>query len=189
MDDAELVRQVCEAADGRAYAALVRRHQGPLRAWLRRLLNGDVQLADELAQETFLRAYRSLATWRGEAAFRSWLIRIALSAWHDQLRRPSVWSVPAQDASSPSEVAAPREDAASEAGVADDPAEQVARRLDIDRALSRLSPAQRAVVVHACWGDLSQSEISEVMGLPLGTVKTHHRRAMAILAQALEDLA
>ena len=65
----------------------------------------------------------------------------------------------------------------------------MASRVDIDRALDRLPTAERTVVLHACWGDLSQAEIAELTGMPLGTIKALHRRAMKRLHEWLEGTA
>ena len=163
-------------AHGPDFEALVREHQGFVRAWLRRLTRGDIALADDLAQDTFLRALRAADTFRGDAQPRTWLARIAINVWHDHLRHFKARAgshTQSLDTICPEDVhgldvpdgAAPL-------------ADTVTNRLDIDRALERLPTAERTVVLHACWGDLSQAEIAELTGMPLGTIKTLHRRAM-----------
>lgn len=163
------------------FESLVRQHQGFIRAWLRRLTGGDTALADDLAQDTFLRALRGLAGFRGEAQPRTWLARIALHAWHDHLRAKQRSPVLASGAW-PSE-----DDPADDTpgyGLTHsiDPgpsvADLVANRVDLERALQQLSEGERTVIIHACWGDLSQSEIAELTGTPLGTVKSLYRRGM-----------
>jgi RNA polymerase sigma factor (sigma-70 family) len=72
--------------DAHAFSALVRRHQSPVRGFLRRL-SGDDGLADDLAQETFLKAHRALAGWRGERGMVSWLLSIAWRCWLDEQRK------------------------------------------------------------------------------------------------------
>lgn len=164
---------------GLAFEDLVRAHQGFVRAWLRRLTRGDAQLADDLAQDTFLRALRALPGFRGDSHPRTWLARIALNVWHDHLRRSGARPQPSPLLLGPDD-AAPD----SSPDVPDDapgPADVVANRLDLDRALQRLPEAERTVIIHACWGDLSQSEIAALTGLPLGTVKTLSRRGLARL--------
>ena len=79
--DTELVARVLASDDRRAFAELVRRHQSAVRGLLRRLCAGDAAQADDLAQETFLRAYRSLKGWRGEGRLSPWLYRIAWNGW------------------------------------------------------------------------------------------------------------
>ena len=163
-------------AHGPEFEALVREHQGFVRAWLRRLTHGDADLADDLAQDTFLRALRAADTFRGDAQPRTWLARIALNVWHDHLRR---FKARAEAHTQSLDTTCPEE--AHGLDVQDDAAalaDMVTSRLDIDRALERLPTAERTVVLHACWGDLSQAEIAELTGMPLGTIKTLHRRAM-----------
>lgn len=161
------------------FGGFVRRHQARLRVWLRRLVNGDATLADDLAQEAFLRAYRARHGFRGEASAHTWLVRIALSAWQDHQRSQSAWPVVRW------EEGRDADDTHPDAPVEED----LGLRMDVDRALNRLTPAQRAVVIHACWADMSQSEIAQALDLPLGSVKTHYRRAMRRLAADLEDRA
>src|ERR1700691_90164 len=78
MNDSDLVARAL-AGDGAAFGALVRQHQSMLRGFLRRLPRGDWALADDLAQETFLEAWRKLAQFRGDGSFAGWLTRIAWS--------------------------------------------------------------------------------------------------------------
>lgn len=194
--DAELVRRSLEEPDARAFGQLAQRHQAPLRAWLRRLLEADAAWADDLAQETLLRAFRSRSQWRGDASFRSWLLRIAVHVCRDHQRAPSVWTVSADGTDALWDERTEGPSHAPDAslnppgpGREDDLAALVAQRLDIDRALQRLSPAQRAVIVHVCWGDLSLAETAVVLDRPLGTVKTHYQRALVHLRSSLQSLA
>jgi RNA polymerase sigma-70 factor (ECF subfamily) len=156
---------------------------------MRRLTKGDVHLADDLAQDTFVRALKAAPGFRGEAQPRTWLARIALNVWHDHLRRARIRPVSlsfltasCEDAGQADEyrAARPGDGAVDGAEAAQSSlADMVAIRLDIDRALARLPEAEREVVIHACWGDMSQAEIALATGLPLGTVKGLHRRAMS----------
>ena len=85
--DADLIARVLAAGDPNAFGELVRRYQSPVRAFLRRLTRGDAALADDLAQETFLRAWRKLETFRAEARFSTWLFGIAVNEFRARLRR------------------------------------------------------------------------------------------------------
>ena len=77
LSDIDLVTLAKAARDSAAFEALVRRHQAPLRAFLIRL-TGEPALADDLAQEAFLKAHRALDAFRGGSSFRSWLFAIAM---------------------------------------------------------------------------------------------------------------
>ncbi|MCZ8172204.1 MAG: sigma-70 family RNA polymerase sigma factor, partial [Brevundimonas sp.] len=87
--DHALVARVLLTDDRRAFEQLLRRHQGMVRAQLRRLLHGDEARADDLAQETFLLAWRKLYQFRGEARFSTWLYSIAYSCFLQAYRKRS----------------------------------------------------------------------------------------------------
>src|SRR5580765_5663432 len=87
LTDAQLIARVVVHDDRHAFSELVRRHQSSVRATLRRLTAGNHALADDLAQETFLLAYRKLATFRQEAQFSTWLYRIATNAFLTDARK------------------------------------------------------------------------------------------------------
>jgi DNA-directed RNA polymerase specialized sigma24 family protein len=84
--DRNLVEQALRTGDARVFGLLVRRHQGKVRAQLRRLLGDDPELADDLAQETFVLAWRKLEQYRGESRFSTWLYRIAHSCFQQHWR-------------------------------------------------------------------------------------------------------
>ncbi|HQZ46706.1 MAG TPA: sigma-70 family RNA polymerase sigma factor, partial [Usitatibacteraceae bacterium] len=85
--DAQLVLAVVAHDDREAFSHLVRRHQSMVRSVLRRLAKGDQGLADDLAQETFLLAWRNLRSFRFDSRFSTWLYRIAFNTWLSQARR------------------------------------------------------------------------------------------------------
>src|SRR5262249_41015547 len=85
--DAELILAVLQRDDRAAFAELVVRHQSKVRTLLRRLARGDAALADDLAQETFVLAWRNLRAFRFEARFSTWLYRIAFNAWRSDARK------------------------------------------------------------------------------------------------------
>ena len=87
LTDADLVARVLLDDDHHAFAELVRNHQSSVRGLLRQLVRADVSLADDLAQETFLRAYKNLRSFRGEARFSTWLYRIAYNCFREDARK------------------------------------------------------------------------------------------------------
>src|SRR4030095_11240529 len=87
LSDAELIARVVVRDDRHAFSELVRRHQSAVRATLRRLTSGNHALADDLAQETFMLAYRNLKSFRQEAQFSTWLYRIATNAYLADARK------------------------------------------------------------------------------------------------------
>jgi len=168
VSDAQLIARVLVKDDRHAFGELVRRHQSAVRAALRKLTSGNHALADDLAQETFLLAYRNLKSFRQEAKFSTWLYRIAYNAFlADARKRKELPLVEDEDA--------------EDSGIPDDAATPVARTaalsVDLERAMARLSDAERAAIVQCYHNDLSHEEAAFVLGCPVGTVKTHILRA------------
>jgi RNA polymerase sigma-70 factor, ECF subfamily len=152
-----------------AFAELVRRHQGQVRGLLLRLC-GDRTLSDDLAQEVFLRAYRGLVGFEGRSSFGTWLYRIAYNVYLNHRTRSKQWGALPEDYDV---AAAAPEDALS-------PPRSDLRR-DLRAAIDTLPDRYRAVVVLYYMQDVPYPEISEILELPLGTVKTHLHRAKKIL--------
>ena len=160
------------ADDARAFEQLVRRHQGMVRAQLRRLLHGDAARADDLAQETFLLAWRKLPQFRGEARFSTWLYRIAYSCFLQSMRNR--------------QHAAP-DTSGNAAATQPSVSGEVALRLDLERAMRGLSSDEQAVLLHVAQLGLSHDEAAYVLSMPLGTVKSHARRGKDKLRTLLAD--
>jgi RNA polymerase sigma-70 factor, ECF subfamily len=146
--------------DRGAFSELVWRRQSWLRNLLRRLCR-DPALADDLAQQVFLKAWRSLPQLKSPAAFGGWLRRLAINTWLAEARA----GARAQLRHEPGEVPAAT-------ALVPDAAEQ----LDLDRALATLTATERLCVVLAYSEGMSHGEISAATALPLGTVKSHVRR-------------
>jgi RNA polymerase sigma-70 factor, ECF subfamily len=168
-------RLVARAAigDSRAFAELVRAHQGYLRKLLGRVCRGDQARADDLAQEAFLRAWRALPKFRGEARFRTWLTRLAYSSLSAE--RPSL---PLMDDLIPE---------SGELAEHDDFSPAIDWHIDLDRALGSLSEPQRHALLLTYCADLSHTEAAQVLGWPLGTLKTQVLRARVHLRAQLES--
>ena len=145
--------------DAAAFSELVRRRQSALRNLLRRL-SRDAALADDLAQQTFLKAWRALPQLRSVGAFGAWLRRLAVNTWLEHVR-----------AAPPPAVALDEELVTVPGGAASADAQ-----LDLDRALAQLAPQERLCVVLAYSEGMSHGEISRATALALGTVKSHVRR-------------
>jgi RNA polymerase sigma-70 factor (ECF subfamily) len=160
--EAMLVARVVANDDRAAFELLVRRYQSPLRLFLRRLARNDAARADDLAQETFIKLYRSIGTYRGQAKFSSWLYRIAWNTFlNDQRGR-----VP--EAIFDEILHAPVDDSAQAAGDA----------ADVERALGSLGDRQRAVFDLHYRKGMSHAEIATVLELPAGTVKSDLSRGL-----------
>jgi RNA polymerase sigma factor (sigma-70 family) len=173
--EAEIAAWLAHARQGdrHAFAHLVRAHQSRVRLQLRRLAHGDTALADDLAQETFVQAWLHLNDFRGDARLATWLHRIALTRFLQHVRRPQL----------PMEWRDPDAEAAGDPG--HDPRAVEGLGRDVERALQALSEIQRLAVVHCFHLDLSHAEAAQVLGLPLGTLKSHLDRAKARLRELL----
>ena len=175
---------VAEAAAGNreAFDELVRRHQVRIYRLARVLAGGDGD-AEDLAQETFIRAFRGIARFRGDSSFGTWLHRIALNVIKSHVsrraRRPRVVS------STPD---ATRESLIENIASQDDFELVIHRRQAIDDALGTLPADHRSLVVLRDIQGLEYHEIASITGLPLGTVESRIFRARQRLRPLLEHL-
>jgi RNA polymerase sigma-70 factor (ECF subfamily) len=179
--DAALIARAVVAGDRHAFAELVRRHQSAVRACLRKLTAGNHALADDLAQETFVLAWRHLAGYRHEARFSTWLYRIATNCWlaHERKRKEELLGDAADEVADDAGTAF-----AAEAS-APDHARGATMKLDLERALAVLSEGERAAIVQCYYNDLSHEEAAIVLSMPVGTVKTHVLRGKQKLRAVL----
>lgn len=164
------------AGDRAAMTSLVQRHQGRVRGLLLRLSGGDGPLADDLAQEVFLRAFRGLVGFRGKAAFSTWLYRIAYNVFINHRARTRSFAPlpPDYDAKTPAPrdaLSAPRSDL----------------RRDLETAIQRLPERYRTVVILYYLEEVTYPEIADILDVPLGTVKTHLHRAKRALRRLMVD--
>ena len=174
-EDAGLVA-AAQAGSHAAFAALVRRHESRVRGLLFRLCR-DPALTEDLTQEVFLRAYRGLAGFEARARLSTWLHRIAVNlVLNHRARVPAVAALP--DDGRELAIVAPQD--------AHSPGRAALRR-DRSAAIARLSPAYRSVVELHYAGELGYLEIAHALEMPLGTVKTHLRRAKAQLRDLLPE--
>jgi RNA polymerase sigma factor (sigma-70 family) len=169
--DSELIARTLASRDSAAFGELVRRHQSAVRRFLRQLTAGDGAQADDLAQDTFLEAWRHLDRFRGEARFSTWLLGIA----HNYARNARRRARPTMPEGLPESV--------DESAVS--PALTTERRQDLAGALQQLSPEEQSVLHLSYQQGLSHAEISAVLGSPIGTVKTSLARSKEKLRRLL----
>jgi RNA polymerase sigma-70 factor, ECF subfamily len=181
--DAELVERTIAGRED-AFRALVARHQRGVFNLLTRMLRNP-SLAEELAQDTFLKAFKHLRSYDSRYKFSNWILRIAHNAAIDAMRRSGPPEVSLDE---PGE----RDGTTLAEAVADPRAGgglQALERRDLSRALDaalgRLRPDYRQLVVLRYQEELSYEEISGITGLPLGTVKSHLHRARLEMAEFL----
>jgi RNA polymerase sigma factor (sigma-70 family) len=167
---ASLVARVVADDDRAAFELLVRRYHSPLRNFLRRLTRDDIERADDLAQETFLKLYRSIHTYRGQAKFTTWLYRIAYNTFLNDRRKrvpeeefDEMYHTPAADARS-----------------------SRAHETDVDAALLHLTTRQRAIFDLHYKKGMTHHQVASALELPLGTVKSDLTRGRSKLKEILE---
>jgi RNA polymerase sigma-70 factor (ECF subfamily) len=168
--DLELAARVAGSDDQAAFQQLVERHEAAIRGFLRRLLAGDHGTADDLAQETFLLAYRKIPGWKGSGTFSSWLHTIAYRQFLQFRRKHQRQQVMAEP---------------PDAGF--DPGQAVDAEILLPRLMRLVSAEERACITLAYATGMTHPEIVDITGLPLGTVKTHISRGRQKLQQWLKD--
>jgi RNA polymerase sigma-70 factor (ECF subfamily) len=167
-----------------AFEQIVRRYQRPIISLIARM-TGDRALAEDLAQETFVKAFRSLAAFDTTRRLSSWLFRIAHNTAIDAMRRsrPPQAAPPAGlDAGDPTSADAPDEPSTPPAP---DPVERRELGNALEAALAELRPDQRAAIVMRYESGLSFDEIGTVLGVPEVTARSHVHRARKELARLL----
>lgn len=173
-DDA-LVRRA-RAGDADAFGVLVERHGDRVYRVCLRML-GDREEARDAAQDALVSGFRRISGFRGDAAFSTWMHRIAVNACHDALRRrarqPMLHVVEDERQAEPPPVA--------------DHADRVADAIGVETALARVPEEFRAALVLADVEDLPYEEIAAILGVALGTVKSRVHRGRVALGRALGE--
>ena len=168
--DLTLVAQVVIFGNKRAFDALVKKYQSSVRRYFLHQTLGDEPLSDDLAQETFIKAYTHIATFKNLSNFSTWLFQIAYNVFFDYIRTRKEtsgledWET---DASCRTEQKSP------------------GTKMDIYRGLAQLKEVERTCITLHYMEDLSTDKISAITGLPTGTVKSHLSRGKEKLANFL----
>jgi len=181
--DAQLVQQALGGSQD-AYRALVDRHSRAVFTLVVRMVR-DEGVAEELAQDAFVKAFGALRSFDPSYKFSNWILRIAHNVAIDHLRRARPPIVSIDDEALGRDMADVLADAREPSAF--DRAMRRDFRDDLDAALATLRPEFRRLVVMRYLEDMSYEDISEVVGLPLGTVKSHLHRARAALGRLLAD--
>jgi len=179
--DPDLVALALDGSE-KASRELVRRYERPVYNLIARMV-GNPALAEDLAQETFLRMFRGLKSYDPGQKFSNWLFRIAHNLTIDHLRLRRLDTVPLDE-----DPAGRSIEERVVAGPADDPVRALERAdlaAAVERGLARLRPEYRQLVVLRYIEELSYEDIVEVTGLPLGTVKSFLHRARAAMVVIL----
>lgn len=175
--DDELVARY-QRGDRDAFAVLVQRHQTRVYNLSLRMM-GNPEDAADATQDAFIQALRKLSGFRGDAAFTTWMHRVTVNACYDILRKrrrqPMLHLLP-DDSDAPAREPGPP---------APDHADEVTGRLDAQEALARIPDEFRAVLVLADVHDLPFQQISEILDIPVGTVKSRAHRGRIALAKTM----
>jgi len=157
------------AKDGLAFDELVKRFQSRVRGFMHRLCN-QPDLAEDLAQQAFLKAWNSISQLRNPGAFTGWLNRVMVTVWIEEVRRHKLETIELE-----------------ETVVVEASKQTPGERVDLDAALSQLPGAMRLCLVLAYNNGLSHQEIADATKIPLGTVKANISRGTARLRVLLLD--
>ena len=172
LNDIALVAQVVVLGNKRAFDTLVKKYQSPVRRFFLHQTLGDEELSDDLAQETFIKAYTHLASFKNLSNFSTWLFSIAYNIFYDYIRNRKEtsgledWEV---DATYQTEQ------------------RRIGEEMDIYRGLSILKEAERTCITLRYMEDLSVDKIADITGMPSGTVKSHLSRGKEKLANFLKQ--
>lgn len=165
--EAKWLAKVMVANNHHAFTQLVKLHQSQVRNYARRLAKGDITLADDLAQETFVIAYEKIQSFKNEGSFAGWLLKICYHQFLAYLRRNKFEYT----------------DEEPEIEIKD----EVETELMLLKAMSVLSPEERSAVTLHCSLGHSHGEIVDIMKIPLGTVKSHINRGKIKLSEYIQQ--
>ena len=171
LNDIALVTQVAVFHNKRAFDQLVRKYQSPVRRFFLNQTLGDAQLSDDLAQETFIKAYTNITKFRGLSSFSTWLMRIAYNVFYDDVRsRKQTEDI---DSSATLRQSASTGDSNL--------------KMDLYAALNLLKPDERTCITLQLIDGYPIDQISKITGIPENTVKSHLRRGKEKMTIYLKD--
>ena len=171
LSDISLVTQVAVLQNKKAFEQLVRKYQSPVRRFFLNQTLGDEQLSDDLAQETFIKAYVNITKFRGMSSFSTWLMRIAYNVFYDDVRsRKQTEDIDTSSAVRQS----------SKSGDSN-------LKMDIHAALALLKPDERSCVTLQLIDGYPVDQISKITGINENTVKSHLKRGKDKMANYLKE--
>jgi len=157
-NESELIAKVLLNNDKQAFSEIVQYYQQAVRQYCRRLSAPDHSLADDIAQDTFIQAYKKLSMYQGTGKFQGWLFRIAYFQFLQYLRSKKVTEELSEEISIP------------------DNNEHALQSRDLESAMSQLPTTERTCLTLQYSFGYTQQEISEIIEMPLGTIKSHCKR-------------
>ena len=188
LTDLTLIAQVSVDSSGRAFERLVRKYQSPVRRFFLNQTAGDTMLSDDLAQETFIKVYVNISSFRQLSSFKTWLFKVAYNVWQDYVRsnKPTLSLITESPAEGENKgtksIGSVVYD--SESGAGTDSSEA---SLDLNSAMKTLTENERTCVTLALIEDLPMEKVAAITGIPAGTVKSHIHRGKHKLAEYLKQ--
>ena len=176
LSDIALVTQVAVFHNKKAFDQLVRKYQSPVRRFFLNQTMGDEQLSDDLAQETFIKAYVNITKFRGLSSFSTWLMRIAYNVFYDYHRGLKVKGDRLKEISSVADI--------SPSALHTPPS---TIKMDIYAALALLKPDERTCITLQLIDGYPIEQISKITGIGENTVKSHLKRGKDKMANYLKD--
>jgi RNA polymerase sigma-70 factor (ECF subfamily) len=171
-DEASLIERALTQRDNAAFSSLVELHQGKIRAFLVRL-SKSYDLADDLAQETFISAYRRLSTFAGKGSFQGWLFRIAYNCFMQHIRSSKRRTEVTDEFSAQHEI------------LEDNYENLSSQQIDLENAMQQLNEQENASITLCHGYGHSHQEAADILQLPLGTVKSSILRGKEKLREIL----
>lgn len=172
LNDISLVARTIVFHDNRAFDALVKKYQSPVRRFFLHQTLGDKELSDDLAQETFIKAYTHLTSFKNLANFSTWLYRIAYNVFYDYIRnRKETEDLETRQVD----------------GRYHTEQDNVETQIDVYESLKHLREEERTCIILFYMEDLAIDKISAITGMPKGTVKSHLSRGKEKLSNYLKQ--
>ena len=170
LNDISLVAQVVVFKNTKAVDELVKKYQSPIRRFFLNLTCGDSELSDDLAQDTFIKAYTNIASFKNLSSFSTWLYRIAYNIFYDYIRsRKETNDLDAREVDAISSVEQ----------------DNLGQKMDVYQSLKTLKEIERTCITLFYMEDVSIEKIAGITGCPVGTVKSHLSRGKEKLANYL----
>jgi RNA polymerase sigma factor (sigma-70 family) len=170
------------AGDARAFEQLYRRHVRRIYGLCCRLVNGDERRAEQATQDAFVRAWEKLGSFRGDSQFSTWLHRLTVNLVLGEYRLMRRW-VSFDDLLVD---AAGDAEGEGDAAFGEHPQQRIGERLDLERALAKLPPGARSVLLLHDIEGYKHEEIAELTGIAVGTSKAQLHRARKLMKEWLE---
>ena len=194
-NDIALVTQVAVFRNKKAFDQLVRKYQSPVRRFFLNQTLGDEQLSDDLAQETFIKAYVNITKFRGMASFSTWLMRIAYNVFYDEVRKRKVETVSFEEGGRRKEEGdyshpqiyrqnSSLQQDYSPSSLLLPPS---SLKMDIHQALAQLKLDERTCITLQLIDGYPIDQIAKITGIAENTVKSHLRRGKEKMANYLKQ--